>query len=109
MSEPPKLDRIRTVAEIDGMLLTQIAALFIGVRPGFTRRARLEAKNLLPRQQLVVLRRKSPKRLSLLNIDRPLLDAIIIAPPETVLRWPRRGFPHLLVLEVSPPRWPSTD
>src|SRR6266851_9670274 len=55
------------------------------------------------RQQLVVLRGKSPKRVRLRNIDRllfvwlnrlypSLLDAIIIVRPETVIRWHRRGF-----------------
>jgi Resolvase, N terminal domain len=53
-------------------------------------------RNLLLRQQLVVLRRKSPKRVRLWNIDRlllvwlyrlypSLLDAIIIVQPETVI------------------------
>jgi hypothetical protein len=69
----------------------------------FTRRARLEAENLILRQQLVVLRRKSPKRVRLWNIDRlllvwlyrlypSLLDAVIIVQPESVIRWHRRGF-----------------
>ncbi len=69
----------------------------------FSRRAPLEAENLLLRQQLVVLRRKSPKRVSLWNIDRlrfvwlyrlypSLLDPIIIVQPETVIRWHRRDF-----------------
>ncbi len=55
------------------------------------------------RQQLVVLRGKSPKRVRLRNIDRllfvwlnrlypSLLDAIIIVRPETVIRWHCRGF-----------------
>ena len=68
-----------------------------------TRRARLEAENLLLRQQLVVLRRKSSTRVRLWNIDRlllvwlyrlypSLLNAIIIVQPETVIRWHRRGF-----------------
>ena len=50
-----------------------------------------------------MLRRKSPKRAKLWNIDRlmfvwlyrlypSLLDAIIIVQPETVIRWHRRGF-----------------
>ena len=67
------------------------------IRSWFTRRARLEVENLLLRQQLIVLRRKSPTRVSLWNIDRlllvwlyrlypSLLDAIIIVQPETVLR-----------------------
>jgi hypothetical protein len=77
--------------------------LFCAFRSRFTRRARLEAENLLLRQQLVVLQRKSQKRVRLWNIDRlllvwlyrlypSLLDAIIIVQPETVIRWHRRGF-----------------
>ena len=77
--------------------------LLCAFRSRFTRRARLEAENLLLRQQLVVLRRKSPTRVRLWNIDRlllvwlyrlypSLLDAIIIVQPETVIRWNRRGF-----------------
>jgi len=79
-----------------------LAQLLFAIRFRFTRRARLEAENLLLRQQLVVLRRKSP-RVRLRNIDRlllvwlyrlypSLLDAIIIVQPETVIRWHRRGF-----------------
>ena len=69
--------------------LTQLLFAF---RSPLTRRAQLEAENLLLRQQLVVLRRKSPKRVRLWNIDRlllvwlyrlypSLLDAIIIVQP----------------------------
>jgi hypothetical protein len=83
----------------DGRVFEPAAA----IRSRFTRRARLEAENLLLRQQLIVLRRKSPTRVRLWNIDRlllvwlyrlypSLLDAIIIVQPETVLRWHRRGF-----------------
>jgi len=72
-------------------------------RSRFTGRARLEAENLILRQQLVILRRKSPARVRLWNIDRllmvwlyrlypSLLDAIVIVQPETVIRWHRRGF-----------------
>jgi len=57
----------------------------------------------LCRPSLVVLRRKSPKRVRLWNLNRlmmawlyrlypSLLDAIIIVQPETVIRWHRRGF-----------------
>jgi hypothetical protein len=81
-------------------LLTQ---LLLVIRSWFVRRARLEAEILILRQQLVVLRRKSPKRVRLWNLDRlmmawlyrlypSLLDAIIIVQPETVIRWHRRGF-----------------
>jgi hypothetical protein len=72
------------------------------IRSRFTRRPQLEAGNLLLRQELVILRRKSSTRVRLWNIDRlllvwlyrlysSLLDAIIIVQPETVLRWHRRG------------------
>jgi integrase-like protein len=82
------------------VFLTQ---LLLVIGSWLTRRARLEAENLILRQQLAVLRRKSPKRVRLLNIDRllmvwlyqlypALLDAIIIVQPETVIRWHRRGF-----------------
>ncbi len=81
-----------------------LTQLLLAIRSRFARRARLEAENLILRQQLVVLRRKSPKRVRLWNIDRllfvwlyrlypSLLDAIIIVQPETVIRWHRRGFP----------------
>jgi hypothetical protein len=77
--------------------------LLLAIRSWFARRARLETENLILRQQLVVLRRKSLKRVRLWNIDRLLLvwsyrlypslpDAIIIVQPETVIRWHRRGF-----------------
>jgi hypothetical protein len=75
-----------------------LTQLLLAIRSRFTSRARLEAENLLLRQQLVVLRRKSPTRVRLWNIDRllllwlyrpypSLLDAIIIVQPETVIRW----------------------
>lgn len=77
--------------------------LLLVIRSRFTRRTRLEAENLLLRQQLLVLRRKSPRRVRLCNIDRlllvwpyrlypALLDTILIVQPETVIRWHRRGF-----------------
>jgi hypothetical protein len=84
-------------------MVTFLTQLLLAIRSQFTRRARLEAENLILRQQLVVLRRKSPTRVKLRNIDRlllawlyrlypSLLDAIIIVQPETVIRWHRRGF-----------------
>src|SRR5260370_26846159 len=80
-----------------------LSQLLLAIRSRFTRRARLDAENLLLRQQLIVLRRKSSARVRLWNIDRlllvwlyrlypSLLDVIIIVQPETVLRWHRRGF-----------------
>jgi len=96
-----------------------LSQLLLAIRSRFTRRARLEAENLLLRQQLVVLRRKSPKRVRLWNIDRLLLiwlyrlypsilDAIIIVQPETVDPLAPTRFPRLLALEVPPGRRPST-
>src|SRR5215469_10805979 len=69
----------------------------------FKSRARLEAENLVLRQQVNVLIRKLPKRLQLTNSDRLLLVwlyrlfpsiliAIRIVKPETVIRWHHRGF-----------------
>ena len=80
-----------------------LTQLLLVIRSWFAPRARLEAENLILRQQLVVLRRNSPKRVRLWNIDRllfvwlyrlypSLLDAIIIVQPETVIRWHRCGF-----------------
>jgi transposase InsO family protein len=77
--------------------------LLLGIRSRFRRRARLEVENLLLREQLVVLRRKSPTRVRLGNINRlvmvwlyrlypSLLEAIVIVQPETVIRWHRRDF-----------------
>ena len=79
-----------------------LTQLLLAIRSRFSRRARLEAENLLLRQQIIVLRRQHPKRVRLLNIDRllfvwlhrlypSLLDAIIIIQPETVIRWHHRG------------------
>jgi hypothetical protein len=80
-----------------------LARLLLAIRSRFARRARLEAENLVLRQQLVVLKRKSRKRVRLWKIDRLLFvwlyrlypslqDAIVIVQPETVIRWHRRGF-----------------
>ena len=76
--------------------------LLFELRSRLTRRARLEAENLVLRQQLIVLQRKC-RRARLWNVDRlllvwlyrlypSLLDTIIIVRPETVIRWHRRGF-----------------
>jgi hypothetical protein len=80
-----------------------LSQLLLAIRSRFTRRARLEGENLLLRQQLIILRRKSPTRVRLWNIDRlllvwlyrlypSLLDVIMIVQPETVIRWHRGGF-----------------
>jgi len=62
-----------------------------------------EAEILMLRQQLLVLSRRSPKRITLRNIDRltlvwlcrlfpSLMDTVVIVKPQTVLRWHREGF-----------------
>ena len=69
----------------------------------FRSRASLEAEILTLRQQLNVLRRKSPKRPAFSNVDRLIfaglyqitprvLNALTIVEPETVIRWHRAGF-----------------
>ena len=66
-------------------------------------RARLEAEIVVLRQQLMVLRRRSPSEPKLTVADRLLfvwlyrlfpsvLNAVTIIQPETVLRWHRSGF-----------------
>src|SRR5258708_24470590 len=88
---------------VKGLMVAFLTRLLLVLRSWLTRRARLEAENLVLRQQLIVLRRKTPARVRLWNRDRlllvwlyrlypALLDAIIIVQPETVLRWHRRGF-----------------
>jgi hypothetical protein len=47
--------------------------LLLALRSRFTRRAQIEAENLILRQQLIVLRRRHPRRVRLWNIDRLLL------------------------------------
>jgi hypothetical protein len=69
----------------------------------FQSRAALQAEILVLRHQLNVLRRQSPKRVVVGNIDRlafcvlyrlspKMLDALRILQPETVIRWHRAGF-----------------
>src|SRR6202045_2819902 len=84
-------------------MVALLIQLLLAIWSRLMRRARLEAENLILRQQLTVLRRKSPTRVRLWDIDRllmvwlyrlypSLLDAIIIVQPETVIRWHQRGF-----------------
>ena len=93
--------------------------LLLVIRSRFSQRAGLEAENLLLRQQLVVLRRKSLKRVRLEH--RSLVVSMAVS---TVSIAPRRDhyrpagdrdplaptrLPSLLALEVPPPRRSSTD
>ncbi len=65
-------------------------------------RAKLEAEVLVLRQQIIVLRRTTPKRLLLSGIDRLIFvglyrlfpnvrDALTIVKPDTLIRWHAQG------------------
>lgn len=73
------------------------------IRALFLSKERLTAENAVLRQQVIVMRRKAPKRLQITEKDRRILGwicrlqpaaliAIIIVKPETVVRWHRSGF-----------------
>jgi hypothetical protein len=77
-----------------------LAKLLLVARTRLNSRARLEAENLVLRQQLIVLSRRSPSRVRLRNIDRLVLvwlyrffrlivNAITVVKPETAIRWHR--------------------
>src|ERR1019366_2364683 len=84
--------------------MTELLKLIFGVMASLLKsRAKLEAENLVLRQQINVLRRWAPKRPHLNNTDRFLfvwlyrwfpsvLDAVAIIRPETIIRWHRAGF-----------------
>jgi hypothetical protein len=80
-----------------------LTKLLLVARSRLKSRTRLEAENVVLRQQLIVLSRTSQTRVRLRNTDRLLFvwlyrlypsipDAITIVEPETVIRWHRRGF-----------------
>ena len=84
-------------------MLALLIRLLLALRSVSEARASREAEILVLRQQLLVLSRKSRKRVHLRNIDRlilvwlcrlfpSVLDAVVIVKPETMLRWHRRGF-----------------
>src|SRR5438132_12597850 len=71
-----------------------IWSLLIGL---FRSRATLEAENLVLRQQILVLRRTAPKRLSFNALDRLILVGLYRLFPDVrsalaVVRWHRAGF-----------------
>src|SRR3977135_1984982 len=84
--------------------MTDLFKLILGILASrFKARATLEAENLVLRQQLNVLRRRTPKRPHLNNTDRFLfvwlyrwfpsvLEMVAIVRPETIIRWHRAGF-----------------
>jgi transposase InsO family protein len=77
--------------------------LLLIARAKLKSRARLEAENIVLRQQVIVLSRKARARVRLRNTDRlifvwlcrtfpSILNAITVVKPETVIRWHRRGY-----------------
>ena len=69
----------------------------------FKSKSRLEAENAALRHQLIVLRRKVPRRVRLTNKDRwfliqlyrwfpSILQVVTIIQPETLVQWHRAGF-----------------
>jgi hypothetical protein len=84
--------------------MTDLFKLILGILASrFNARATLEAENLVLRQQVNVLRRRTPKRPHLNNTDRFLfvwlcrwfpsvLEVVAIVRPETIIRWHRAGF-----------------
>ena len=84
--------------------MTDLIKLMLGLFASlFKSRAELEAEILVLRQQINVLRRRTPKPPRLNNTDRFLfiwlyrwfpsvLGAFTIVRPETIVRWHRAGF-----------------
>jgi hypothetical protein len=81
-------------------LCRQIFGLVVDL---FRSRAALEAEVLVLKQQIIVLRRGKPGRLSFLTVDKIILGwacrllpsahvALTIVKPDTVIRWHRAGF-----------------
>jgi hypothetical protein len=83
---------------VEGAMFAFLAKLLLVVRSRLKSRARLEAENLVLRQQVIVLSRKSRSRVRLRNIDRlifvslyrcfpAVLNTITVVKPETVIWW----------------------
>ena len=86
----------------------------------FRSRAALQAEVLFLRHQLNVLRRKSPRRVALNNIDRLVLTGLYYLAPQIAGRAKNRQardgdplasrwFPSLLALEIATARWSAAD
>ena len=84
-------------------MVALLTLLLLAIRSWVTRRARLEAENLILRRQLIVLRRRRPKACATVehrsladgvavSLVPSILNAIIVVQPETVIGWHRRGF-----------------
>lgn len=84
-------------------LQQRLHLMFTVVASAFKTSAQLRLENLALRQQLVVLRRSTPKRLKLTTADRIFWlwmrrvwvdwkSFLVIVKPETVVAWHRKGF-----------------
>src|SRR5262245_12463667 len=84
-------------------MLDVIRLIFALIADLFRSRAAMEAEVLVLRQQIIVLRRGKPSRLSFLTVDKFVLGwacrlvpsvhlALAIVRPDTVVRWHRAGF-----------------
>src|SRR3974390_2291172 len=101
--------------------MIQLLRLLCGTLIGLLRSsARREAEILVLRHQINVLRRKSPNRPALSNVDRLLfvllsqlvpstLDALTVIKPATVIRWHRAGFRAYWRWKSRPTRWSAED
>src|SRR5882762_7984431 len=97
--------------------MTDLFRLILGILASrFKARATLEAENLVLRQQVNVLRRRTPKRPHLNNTDRFLfvwlyrwfpsvLEAVAIVRPETIIRWHTCWVSGVLALAIPQPCW----
>ncbi len=88
---------------VERLMIELLIKFLLLVRSRLKSRARIEAENIVLRQQVIVLSRKARPRVRLRNIDRlifvrlrgmfpSILNAITVVKPETVIRWHRRGF-----------------
>ena len=81
-----------------------LTRLLLVVRSRMRSQARIKAQNVVLRQQVLILSRKSPTGVRLKNLDQlvlvwlyrsfhSILNPITVVKPETVIRWwHRRGF-----------------
>jgi hypothetical protein len=91
------------IAVRSGGMITILFALISMLSFCFRSRASLEIELVALRHQLIVLRRRRPRRLRLHSADRlpsaclyrmwpRVLDALVLAQPATVVKWHLRGF-----------------
>ncbi len=84
-------------------MLDAVRLVLAALRSLLKSHLRLRAENVVLRHQLIVLRRTTPRRVSLTSVDRLLfvwlyrvwpavLASVAILRPETVVRWHRQGF-----------------